>query len=63
MALPGAAAAKPFANAFEQTWASNGTSYVFVDANGLDDKRAYVAAKGATAISVWHLGGNSWFTK
>jgi spore germination protein YaaH len=62
VALPGATAAKPFSNAFEMTWASQGTSYVYVDAPGLDAKRASIAGKGAAAISVWHLGGNAWFT-
>jgi hypothetical protein len=61
-ALPGATGAKPFSTAFEQTWSSGGSSYVFVTASDLDAKRAYVVSKGATAISVWHLGGNAWFT-
>ena len=61
--LPGAAAAQDFPDAFERTWANQGTSYVYIDAPGLDAKRAFIAAKGAAAISVWHLGGNAWFTK
>jgi spore germination protein YaaH len=65
LALPGASAAKPFPDAFEMTWASasQGTSYVYVDSPGLDAKRAFIAGKGAQAISVWHLGGNAWFSK
>jgi spore germination protein YaaH len=60
--LSGAATATTFPNASERTWASQGTSYVFVDGPGLDAKRDVIAGKGATAISVWHLGGNPWFT-
>jgi spore germination protein YaaH len=63
VALPGASAAKPFPDAFEMTWASQGTSYVYVDSAGLDAKRAFITGKGAQAISVWHLGGNAWFSK
>jgi spore germination protein YaaH len=63
VALPGSSAAKQFPDAFEMTWASQGTSYVYVDSAGLDAKRAFIAGKGALAISVWHLGGNAWFSK
>lgn len=63
VALPGASAAKPFPDAFEMTWAAQGTSYVYVDSPGLDAKRAFITGKGAQAISVWHLGGNAWFSK
>ena len=51
-------AAKQFASAatlpdsFEKSWATGGTSYVFVDAEGLDAKRAFIASKGIGAISV-----------
>jgi spore germination protein YaaH len=62
VALPGSSSATPFSDAFEMTWASQGTSYVYIDAPGLDAKRAFIVGKGAQAISVWHLGGNAWFT-
>ena len=61
-ALPGASGAQEFPNAFETTWSSAGTSYVFITASELDSHRAYLVSKGVTAISVWHLGGNAWFT-
>ncbi len=52
----------PLAGSFEMSWASSGTSYVYVSASGLDQERALIASKGAVAISVWFLGGNPWFT-
>jgi spore germination protein YaaH len=62
-AMAGASSATEFPNAFEETWGSAGTSTVFITASELDSHRAFVVSKGATAISVWSLGGNSWFTK
>jgi spore germination protein YaaH len=62
-ALAGASGAQEFPNAFEETWTSGGTGYVFITASELDSHRAFVVSKGATAISVWSLGGNAWFTK
>jgi spore germination protein YaaH len=61
-ALAGFATATPLVGSFEMSWASSGTSYVYVSASGLDQERALIASKGAVAVSVWFLGGNPWFT-
>lgn len=47
---------------YEMTWVNAGTSYIFQDSAGMNSKRSVIEAKGVTNISVWHLGGNDWFT-
>jgi spore germination protein YaaH len=37
--------------------------FVFSDSETLDKKREVVEKEGINKISVWHLGGNSWFSK
>jgi spore germination protein YaaH len=37
--------------------------FVYSDTETLDKKRAIVENEGIKQISVWHLGGNSWFSK
>lgn len=46
----------------EMTWVNAGTSYVYQDTTGLNTKREYIEDEGILNISVWHLGGNDWFT-
>lgn len=49
-------------NSYEMMWANGGTSYVYQDSSGLDSKRKLVEDKGIKHVSVWHLGGNNWFS-
>jgi spore germination protein YaaH len=42
---------------------SNGQVVVYSDSQSLDQKRDVVFEKGYNQISVWHLGGNDWFSK
>lgn len=59
--LPGFKTAPLDPNSFERIWTSGRTSYVYVDAEGLTKKRAYLESLGVSSISVWALGGNPWF--
>jgi hypothetical protein len=36
---------------------------VYSDSKTLDEKKKVVEGQGYNKISVWHLGGNEWFTK
>lgn len=49
-------------NSYEMMFANAGVSYVFQDASGLDSKRKLIEDKGIKHVSVWHLGGNLWFS-
>ncbi|MBC7472097.1 MAG: hypothetical protein H7196_02440 [candidate division SR1 bacterium] len=37
--------------------------FVYSDTESMDKKREIVEKEGINKISVWHLGGNSWFSK
>ena len=37
--------------------------FVYSDSESMDKKREAVQKEGINMISVWHLGGNSWFSK
>ncbi|WNV87024.1 glycosyl hydrolase family 18 protein [Umezawaea sp. Da 62-37] len=48
----------------EMTW-TNGdddNTYVYQDSAGINTKRELIEDEGIKHISVWHLGGNDWFT-
>lgn len=47
---------------YEMVWANAGTSYDYQDTSGLNSKRTVIENKGIKNISVWHIGGNQWFT-
>lgn len=47
---------------FEMNWANAGSSFFYQDTSGMNSKRNVIEAKGIKHISVWHLGGNQWFT-
>ena len=49
-------------NSYEMMWTNAGISYVYQDSTGLNSKRDLIEAQGILFISVWHLGGNDWFT-
>lgn len=59
---PGFSTATRDADSQEMKWTNAGTSYFYSDATSLDAKLAAVKAKGLTHVSVWHLGGNKWFS-
>jgi|GEM_PF-1488424 len=46
----------------EEAWTYGGTYYVAQAASTLNQKKALVESMGIKNISVWHLGGNLWFT-
>jgi len=43
------------------TWQSGDTIYFYQDSVSLEKKRDLVTSLGIRSISIWHLGGNSWF--
>lgn len=62
-AFPGMELAKRDKGSFEMQWSVDNMFYTFVDEEGLNNKRAAVeAGTKIPNISVWHLGGNKWFS-
>lgn len=61
--VPGFDAATRDPSSHERMFEAGGKSYVYVDAEALDAKLALIRAEGITAISVWSLGGNQWFSR
>jgi len=59
---PSAAEALRDPGSGEIRWLSGGTFYDYVDATSLDAKLQLVEGLGVTAVSVWSLGGEPWFT-
>lgn len=47
----------------ELKWTNGGNSYVMIDEEGMNIKRTHIEKLGIKRISVWHLGGNAWFTE
>lgn len=47
---------------YEMEWANGGVSSIYQDTSGMNSKRTAIEAKGIQHVSVWHLGGNDWFT-
>lgn len=50
-------------SSFERIFEHAGKSYVYVDTEALDEKRAFIESLGVGTISVWSLGGNQWFSR
>ncbi len=46
----------------EMMWEQSGISYRYMDSEGLNKKRELIESLGIQNISVWHLGGNDWFS-
>jgi Predicted glycosyl hydrolase len=63
MLLPGFNTAKRDASSGEMTWTANGISYDYSDSTSLNLKLQTVLNSGISSVSVWHLGGNQWFTQ
>lgn len=61
-ALPGFSSALRDAGSAERV-GRNGTEVVFFqDSTSMDEKRAIIERAGVSSVSVWHLGGNEWFS-
>lgn len=58
----GFGAAQRDANSAEMKWSTGGQTFFFQDSTGLNAKRALIESEGISAVSVWHLGGNPWFS-
>lgn len=60
---PGFANATRDAASGEMMWHNGTTFYDYSDAATLDLKLKTVLATGLSTVSVWHLGGNKWFSQ
>jgi spore germination protein YaaH len=60
--FPGFASATRDPYSYEMRWSYGGTSYVYQDTTSLNLKRNLIEKEGIKHISVWHLGGNNWFS-
>lgn len=62
MRFPGFATATRDSSSGEMMWTQNGISYDYSDTKTLDMKLGVITDAGLTNVSVWHLGGNLWFS-
>lgn len=46
----------------EMTWRSGSTVYFYSDSVSMNSKLKVIQDAGITSVSVWHLGGNPWFS-
>jgi spore germination protein YaaH len=46
----------------EMLFATGGVSYDYADSQTLNTKRSLIESLGIKNVSVWHLGGNQWFS-
>eukprot|EP01111_Echinosteliopsis_oligospora_P009456 TRINITY_DN2774_c0_g2_i2.p1 TRINITY_DN2774_c0_g2~~TRINITY_DN2774_c0_g2_i2.p1 ORF type:complete len:162 (+),score=36.48 TRINITY_DN2774_c0_g2_i2:598-1083(+) len=60
--MPGFSTASRDSGSFEMMWTSGGVFYDYQDQQGMDSKRSLIESLGILHISVWHLGGNDWFS-
>ncbi len=60
---PGFATAQRDAVSGEMTWQSGDTVYFYQDASSMTEKLSVIRVAGIRSVSVWHLGGNQWFSK
>ena len=60
--LSGFSSAKRDPASYEMKWKSGSTCYSFSDSTSLNRKLDVIRSKGIYQVSVWHLGGNLWFT-
>jgi spore germination protein YaaH len=47
----------------EESWIVGNTYYVDQAASGLNLKKSLIESMGIKNVSIWHLGGNQWFSK
>ncbi len=60
--FPGFTTARRDPISHEMHWQSGDTSYFTQDTISLNRKRELIESEGIKHISVWHLGGNAWFS-
>lgn len=60
--LPGFATATRNKLSGEMTWIAGNMFYDYADSETINEKIAVVQQAGLQSISIWHIGGNSWFT-
>lgn len=60
---PGFSTAVRDKDSFEMTWRMGDNVYFFQDAVSMSEKLRTIQAAGISSVSVWHVGGNPWFTK
>jgi spore germination protein YaaH len=47
----------------EESWIVGNTYYVDQAISGLNLKKSLIESMGIKNVSIWHLGGNQWFSK
>jgi spore germination protein YaaH len=60
---PGFEMAKRDGESHEMTWQNGEYIYFFQDDESMLEKLQVMNSEGVVSVSVWHLGGNLWFTK
>lgn len=63
LAFTGSTTATRDTSSGEMKWTNGGNSYVYCDSTCLDTKRDHIESLGIKRVSVWHVGGNDWFTE
>lgn len=59
--MPGYSTAERDTASGEMTWRTGKSTFVYQDEVSLRMKREVILEAGISSVSVWHLGGNSWF--
>jgi len=60
--IPGFSKAKRDVSSGEMTWTDGGMVDYYQDGESMSLKRKAIEAAGIYSVSVWHLGGNTWFS-
>lgn len=60
---PGFESARRDESSGEMTWSHDGFIYFYNDSKSLDQKKSVLNQQDINSISVWHLGGNQWFSE
>ncbi len=60
---PGFATAHRDKRSSEMIWQFGDTVYVYQDSVSMDQKLRAIQAAGIGSVSIWHIGGNVWFSK
>jgi hypothetical protein len=61
--LPGFGSASRDPGSHERIWNQGSQSYIINDTHSMDAKRDHIQSLGIRHVSVWHLGGNQWFSR
>ncbi len=60
---PGFSTAERDPVSFEMTWRNGNNVYFYQDKQSIDKKIATAKSFGISSVSIWHLGGNPWFSQ